>query len=129
MSYMGLLLQTGLLATWSRELVLSRNNLGEQVTERIDIATNVPCRKQMMRAEELIDYAIPTALGSIKWYVFLPLEYPTGTKLSLQVGDRFVVQDSRMQNAETYFNVIAPADAVEEQHHIEMIIEEISKKE
>jgi hypothetical protein len=82
-----------------------------------------------MRAEDLVEAGIATGLGTVKWYLFLPLEYPAGTRLSLQEGDRFVVQDTRMQNAEAYFNIIAPANAVEEDHHIEVIMEEIAQKE
>ena len=129
MSYMGLLLQTGLLATWTRQKYDSTNAIGEQVTTRETIAADVPCRKQLMRAEDLVEAGIATDLGTVKWFIFLPLEYPTGTLLSLQEGDRFTVQDSRMQNAQTYFNIIAPANAVEENHHIEIIAEEIAQKE
>ena len=129
MSYMGLLLQTGLLATWSRRGYVSRNAFGEQVLDTTVIHAAVPCRKQHMRDEQLIEAGIPTDLGSIKWLLWLPIEFPVGTPIDIRSGDRMTVQNSRMQNTETYFKIIMPENAVEEQHHFEVIIEEISSHE
>ncbi len=130
MSFKSLLAQTGLLATWTRAGVTGRSAIGEQTHTTVTLHSDVPCRKQLMRAEDLHEAGIPAAKGGIKWYIFLELLDPTtGVKLDIQMGDRFTVQDTRMQNSEVYFNIIAPADAVEEQHHFEVIAEEIVQKE
>ncbi len=130
MSFKSLLEQTGLLATWSRPGVTGRSGIGEQTTSTVVLHSDIPCRKQTMRAEDLIEAGIPAAKGGIKWLLFMELLDPvTKVRLDIQMGDKFVVQDTRMQNDQTYFNVIAPADAVEEQDHFEIIIEEIAQKE
>ena len=126
---MGLLLQTKLLATWKRDSYASLNAFGEQVMSNAVIHSDVPCRKQHMRDEQLIEAGIPTDLGSIKWLLWLPIEYPVGTPIDIRSGDILTVQDSRMQNSETYFKVVMIENAVEEQHHFEVIIVEISSHE
>lgn len=129
MSYMGLLTKTGLLATWTRDGYDSLNSFGEQVMVNAPIAENVPCRKQHMRDEQLIEAGIPTDLGSIKWILWLPLEFPVGTPIDIRSGDKLTFQASRMQNPATYFQVVMPENAVEAEHHFEVIIIEISSHE
>jgi hypothetical protein len=129
MSYIGLLLQTKLLATWTREGYTSVNAFGEQVTTEETIHENIPCRKQHMRDEQLIEAGIPTDMGTIKWLLWLPIEWPTGTPIDIRSGDILRVQDTRMQNAMTYFKVVMPENAVEEQHHFEVILIEYSSHE
>jgi len=129
MSVLSLCIQTGLLASWEREVFASQNEFGEQVVTHNSIHSGIPIRKQTMRQEDLIEYGIPTNEASINWLCFMPLEYPAGTKLDIRSGDKLVVQDTRMQNAQSYFNVVMPENATEENNHWEIILQEFTQQE
>ena len=117
MSYLGLLNQTGLTMNITRTAFLSKNEYGEQVTEQAVIATGIPVRKQTLRQEDLMEGDIPTDIASIKWLLFAPID------CGLRNADRLTF--NRQPSTVTYYNVIHGADATEEQHHLECIIEEI----
>jgi hypothetical protein len=130
MSVLALCIQTGVLASWKREVFASQNEFGEQVVTHDVIHSDIPIRKQTMRQEELIEFGIPTDMASINWLCFLPLNDPaTGLKLDIRSGDIMTVQDSRMQNPESYFNVIIPENATEEDNHWEVILQEFTQQE
>jgi len=123
MSYIGLLQQTGLTMTVTRQEYSSKNEYGEQITTAETKATGVPVRKQTLRQEDLINAGLPTDMATIKWLLFTPLHWPTGTLLDIRNDDRLTF--NRQPTNVTYYNVVHVADATEEFHHNECIIEEI----
>ena len=122
MSYLGLLNQTGLTMTVTRQQFESQNDYGEQVTVPVKMAEYVPVRKQTLRQEDLISAGLPTDMSTIKWLLFTPLHWE-GELLPIRNNDRLTF--SRQPTNVTYYNVIHVADATEEHHHNECIIEEI----
>ena len=122
MSYIGLLLQTGLTMTIHRNVYASKNEFGEQVTTEEIIATGIPVRKQTLRQEDLMESQIPTDMASIKWLLFTPLIWDS-VPVNIRATDKLTF--NRQPTTVTYYQVIRPANATEEEHHYECIIKEI----
>jgi len=121
MSFLGLLQQTGLLATWTRKSYASRASSGEQVITTPVVVADVPARMQTVRQEDLDEAGIVTETATIKWLLFLPYTW-AGVTLNIRNGDKITF--NRMPTNVTYYNAIHDADAVAERHHHELIIEE-----
>lgn len=127
MSFLNLLIQTGLTATWTRKTVTGLNSFREQITELEVKGSNIPCRKQDAAEEYMQQAGMPTAIGGIKWYLFLPITYQ-GENIDIRQND--IVEFYRgavPSEPGTYYNVITTPDAVSELHHYEILLEQVTQ--
>lgn len=121
MSALDLMIETGLLATWTRQSQTGKSSLGAMLVTDTAIASDIPCAMQTIREEDLEIAGIPTDVSGIKYLLFLPYEY-LGSFVDIRNGDRITM--NRQANSKMYYNVIHVADAVVRQNHHEIIIRE-----
>jgi hypothetical protein len=127
MSFLSLLQQTGMTATWTRKVTTGLNSYREQITTPVVMGQGIPCRKQVAAEEYIQQAGMPTEIGGIKWHMYLPITYQ-GTDLDIKQGDIVeVYRGATPCEPGTYYNVITTPDAVSELHHYELLLEQVTQ--